>query len=228
MPAKSPVISVNKLAEFMFAKAGRQREILRDFKYPTEFKGMYYKEADESISRVLVNNLEDFSPITNQIASLEQITTDKIGTQRRITSNIDALDRFTGMVDDIDLKGATPSLGEHQPQKLTLHGVAISVRPQVLLKKQGKSGPLVGAVKLHFPRNYSLHAESAGIVSAILQEWCRIQFLGEAAAQGDMCCVIDVGSKKHFGGVKATAARLKDVDAVCQNIAALWPTISAS
>ena len=40
-PANDPRISVNKLAEYMGAKAARQRQILRDQKYPTDYKGMY-------------------------------------------------------------------------------------------------------------------------------------------------------------------------------------------
>ena len=223
--AKPPSISINKLAEFMFAGTSRQRQILKDCKYPTDFKGMYYKEADESISAAIASNLEDLSKITNQIAILEQMSPEKLGTQRRITSNIDALERFMGMVDDIDLKGSNPSHGTHAPQKLTFYGVSISVRPQVLLKGEGKKGPVVGALKLHFPRQYSLQDQSAGIVSAVLQEWCKACLPDDGLAQGDMCCVIDVGAKKVFPGVRATAARLKDVESACQNIAALWPTI---
>lgn len=225
MATKPPSISVNKLAEFMLARASRQREILKDCKYPTDFKGMYYKEADESISLALASNLEDLSRITNQIAALEQLTPEKLGTQRRVNSNIDALEGFMAMVDNIDLKGADPSLGEHAPQKLTFHCVNVSVRPQILLRKQGKSGPLVGAIKIHYPRAYALNQESAGIVSAVLQEWCRIGLADQGTAQGDMCCVLDVGSRQVFPGVKATTARLRDVESACQNIAALWSSI---
>jgi hypothetical protein len=39
------------------------------------------------------------------------------------------------------------------------------------------------------------------------------------------CQVIDVASEKVIKGVKATKARLNDIGAECQNIAALWPTI---
>ena len=225
MADKQPGISVNKLAEFMTARASRQREILRDCKYPTEFKGMYYKEADESITRALANNLEDLSTISNQIAALEQLNPEKLGTQRRINSNIDALEGFMGMVDDIDIKGANPSYGEHAPQKLTFHGVKVSVRPQIILKKAGKSGSLVGGVKLHYPRAFALDEEAAGIVSATVQEWCRITLADDGLAQGDMCCVIDVGSRRVFPGVKSTTRRLKEVESACENIAALWPSI---
>lgn len=223
---KAPAISANKLAEFMFAKAARQREILRDCKYPTEFKGMYYKEADESIAQALASNLENLSIISNQIAALEQRNSEKLGTQRRINSNIDALESFLTIVDGIELGGADLSLGEHAPQKLVFHGVAVSVRPQIIMKKKGKSGDLVGAIKLHHSRGYPHNEESAGIMSAVMQEWLKATVGTAGIPQGDMCFVIDTGVKKVFKGVKATTARMKDVTAACQNIAGLWPTIT--
>ena len=52
---------------------------------------MYYKEATEAISTCLASNLENISVIDRAIMSLEQQSPEKIGTQRRIASNIDAL-----------------------------------------------------------------------------------------------------------------------------------------
>jgi hypothetical protein len=225
-PNKVPRISVNKLCEFMTAKAARQRQILRDQKYPTEFKGVYYKESSEAIAVSVASNLENLKPVENAIKLLAQKTPDKIGTQRRIAANLDALETFLLMLDDIDLKGATPKLGDQSPPRLTIHGVEISVRPEVLLSAKGKSDALlVGAVKLHFPRTFSLNDDSAGYVSTILQEWSKAHLADDGAVNGSLCPVIDVGSQKVYPGVKATTARMKDVDAICQNIAALWPTI---
>jgi hypothetical protein len=116
--ANQPRISVNKLAEFITAKAARQRQILRDQKFPQDFKGMYYKEASEAIALCISSNLEKTGILTQAILNLEQQTSAKIGTQRRIDSNIDALETFQTMLDEIDLKGATPSLGEHAPPSL--------------------------------------------------------------------------------------------------------------
>lgn len=225
MTTKPPSISANKLAEFIFAGPARQRQILKDQKFPTEFKGMYYREAAESISRVIAGNLEDLSPLENQKDILEQVVTDKVGTQRRIDANIDAIEAFDLILDDIKLAGATPSLASHAPEKLTIQGVKISVRPDVLLAKPGKSGMLIGGVKLHFPRNYALGDDGAAIVSALINEWCRQCRPDDGTPAGELCMVIDVGSRKAHPGVKATAARMKAVDAACQNIAALWPTI---
>jgi hypothetical protein len=79
--ANNPRLSVNKLAEFIDAKAARQRQILRDQKFPSEFKGMYYKEATEAISICIASNLENTSIIERTIATLDQQKPDKIGTQ---------------------------------------------------------------------------------------------------------------------------------------------------
>src|SRR5688572_25506176 len=102
-PANLPRISVNKLAEFIGARPARQRQILRDQKYPGDFKGMYYKEAAEAVSTCIASNLENTEVLDRAIRLLEQKTSEKIGTQRRISANIDALESFRLMLDDIDL-----------------------------------------------------------------------------------------------------------------------------
>jgi hypothetical protein len=223
----TPRISVNKLAEFMGAKGARQRQILHDQKYPTDYKGMYHKEAAEAIARVIANGLEDMSPVDNAVNLLNQAKPEKIGTQRRVSANLDALDTFKLMLDKIEsrVKGLTLSLGGQSPPRLTIHGVDVSVRPEIIVHGTGKSGRLCGALKIHFPRTFPLSADSAGNVSAVLQEWCKSYMPDDGNVAAAFCFVIDVGSQEVYDGAKATVARMKNVRADCQNIAALWPTI---
>jgi hypothetical protein len=224
---KDPRISVNKLAEYVGAKGARQRQILRDQKFPS-ISGMYYAEASTAVAACLASNMEDTSMIARAIRILEQKTPDKAGAMRRITANIDALEAFEAMLDDIDLKQGTPELGEHRPEKLTMHGVEISVRPDIVLRGNGKSGKqLVGAVKVHFSRTFPMTDASAGYVAAVLQRYSEDKLIdGNEVVGSDYCFVIDVGSGNACKPVKATAARLKDIEAECRNIAALWPTIT--
>lgn len=229
MPIKGPELSVNKLAEYVCCRAGRQRRILHERKYPDpEFStGMFHREAADAVTKYLADGCIDASPITAKLAALGQLKPDKIGTARRINANIDALDRFADMLDEIDFQGATPSLGAHSPPKLTFHGVKVSVRPEIILRAQGPKGqPLVGAVKLHFTKTHCHDGESAGYVSAAVQEYLRCHLIqGDEVVASHLCPVIDIGSGQVFPGVKATAKRLKDIEAECQNIQALWPTI---
>ncbi|HEV7278374.1 MAG TPA: hypothetical protein VGN80_19005 [Devosiaceae bacterium] len=223
-----PSISVNKLGEYIVSRGARQRKILHDRKYPDpEFNmGMYHREAAEAVALYLVGGAVDTSPIDKALHALEQLTPEKIGTARRINANIDALERFNGMLDDIDLMGAEPELGAHSPAKLTYHGVEISVRPEVVLRATAKGKAQVGAFKLHFSKSHPHSKESAGYVSAALNEYCRLHVASyDGIVNPAFCQLIDVASGTVFPGVKSTKARLNDIGAECQNISALWPTI---
>lgn len=223
-----PTISVNKLGEYILSKAAQQRRILRDRKYPDPdfHKGMYHREASAAVSRYIVDGAIDTSPLDNALHALEQLTPKKVGTARRINSNIDALERFNTMLDDIDLSGADPEIGAHAPPKLTFFNVEISVRPEIILRSTVKGKSYVGALKLHFSKTHPHTKESAGFVSAAVNEYCKHHLAGpDDIVNASFCQVIDVASGNVFPGVKATKQRLSDIEAECQNIAALWPTI---
>jgi hypothetical protein len=228
MSVKQPRISVNKLAEYMVSKAARQRKLLKDRKYPDEdFSiGMYHREAVEAVSRYLASDQLSTDGIDNQIAIIKQQEPASIGAQRRLTSNIEAMERFLGMLDDFDFKDAEPELGAHSPPKLTFHGVEISVRPEIILRGKLKGKKVVGGVKLHFPKGFEMTTETAGYVSAATQEYCKRHIAGDdEVVYHEYCQVFDVGSGQVFAGVKATKARLKDIEDTCQNIAAIWASI---
>jgi hypothetical protein len=172
--------------------------------------------------------MEKTDVIDRSIKILEQRKPEKIGTQRRVAANIDALERFRDMLDSIDLFGCDPAIGSHSPPKLVIRNVEVSVRPEIILRGSGKTGKLVGAVKLYFPVTYPLDDASSGYISTILQEWCNVHVQDDGSTHGLYCFAIDVGTGRQWPGVRATSARLKDVEAACQNIAALWPTIDAA
>lgn len=227
--AKGPAISVNKLAEYMVSKALRQRNILHDRKYPDEefSKGMYHKECAEAVSQYISNGCIDQSPIDKAILILKQQNPEKIGTARRINANIDALESFQEMLDDIDLYGGEPSLGGNNCHPLLIHGVEVSIRPEIILRGSGKkSKKYVGAIKLHFSKTFPLNTDAAGYISALLQEYCEIDLKqNDEVVNPEYCFVIDIGSKTVFKGVKSIAARKKDIEAECKNISGLWPSI---
>ncbi|SMF04710.1 hypothetical protein SAMN06265365_106169 [Tistlia consotensis] len=95
-----------------------------------------------------------------------------------------------------------------------------------MLRGTGKGGKsLVGAVKVHYSKTRPLNEESAGYVSAIVQQYCTETMPDDGEAYAPYCFVIDLGSMRVYPGVKSTVQRMKDVEAECRNIAGLWPTI---
>lgn len=228
MSLNQPRISVNKLAEYMVSKAARQRRLLKDRKYPDpDFQmGMYHREASEAVARYLVSDQISTAPIDNQISIIKQQTPGAIGTQRRLNSNIEAMERFLDMLDDFSFGDAEAEHGEHAPQKLVFHGVEVSVRPEIVLRGTVKGKPVVGAVKLHFAKGFEMDEETAGYVSAAVQEYCDRHLTGDGAKVNPAYCqVFDIGSGKIFPGVKSTKSRLRDIEDTCRNIADIWPNL---
>lgn len=223
-----PSITVNKLGEYVVSRGNRQREILKDRKFPQDFKGMYHKEAAEAVSLCLASGLEDLSVLTRVRRALEQRTSEKVGTQRRINSNIDAIEAFDSLLDSIDFFGGSPELGPHSAPKMVRHSVQISVRPEIVLRGAAPrtKKPVIGALKVHFSRTRPLNEESAGYVSAIVQEWCREHLATTEEVYAPYCFVIDLGSHRVYPGMRSIVQRMKDVEAECRNIPALWESIT--
>ncbi len=218
----SPRISVNKLGEYITSKANRQRNILYDQKYPADYITAYYKDAEEAISLFIAKGMADLSILENRIQSLGQEKAEKIWQQRRALGNIDAIETFMNIMDDLDLDGAAPALGGHQPPKLMIRNVEVSVRPEVTLVRKG----LVGGIKLHFPKTSPLSADSAGYITATTQMFCDAHLASQGAADHRLCSVVDLASGAVYAGAKAIKQRKKDIDAACDQIFNLWPTIN--
>lgn len=185
----------------------------------------YYREAQEAVASCIASELDDVTAVERQIEILNQQTPDTVGTQRRIASNVDALEAFLEMLDDINLQGAVPELGANEAPKLRVRNVDISVRPEIILRMENRTGPLVGAMKIHFPKTNPLDERSAGYASAVLQEWTTVNMPDDGNPSGPLCCVLDIGSQQFYEGVRATRQRMRDIEDACATIAALWPTI---
>lgn len=224
-----PTISVNKLAESIVSKAAKKRKILKDRKYPDpDFTmGAYHREAEEAIQMYLGSGAMDTGPLDTALNILNQKAPEKIGTIRRINSNVGSIERFLEMLDDVDLKGGNPEIGSNNPPKLQIHNVSVSVRPEIILRGTGPKGvSCLGAIKLHMSSSDNFTEEAAGYVSTLVQEFVRQHHLKDGEiVNPNYCQVIDVGNGIVYPGVKATAQRMKDIEAECQNIFGLWPTI---
>ncbi len=221
-----PRISVNKMAQYVTSRATRQNQILRTAKFPPDYITAYYREAAEAVARFLASDMTDFAILDNAQNALSQKAATNVYETRRIGGNIDALETFAGMLDDINFGGATPALGATTAPHLTIKGVSISVRPEVTLHLQKKGEGLVGGIKLHFVKTEPLDAEQAGYITAMMCGYCKDHLWQKGAALPDHCMVIDLASAQVYPGVKSTKARMKEVENACGQIASLWPSVT--
>ena len=219
----TPRISVNKLGEYLVVGPGRRHKILHDAKFPSDFIRPIYRTATDVISSFIAGGLSDIAALERAMEALGNESPNTVWDQRRINSNIDALETFSNMIDAIDLRGAAAQLGPHQSDHLTRSGVAVSVRPEIILRGTRRGQPVVGGLKLHFPKANPLGAQAASFVSAALA--AHLQETQSDAVDPTLCSVVDVSSAAFFAGPSATRQRLRAVDDGCAEIAARWPTI---
>jgi len=223
---EGPRISVNKLGEYITSKAARQRSILYNQKFPPDYVTPFYDDATEAISQFIAGGMEKPSILESRINVLGQTPINTPWQQRRMLGNIEAIETFMGMMDDLDLSGLTYRLGSHSPPKMPIRNVEVSVRPEVILSRSSaKAGKQVGALKLHFPKTNPLSEEAAGYISAISARFCDTHLPDEGEPDSRLCFVLDLASANLHPGVKSVRQRLKDADAACEQIFNLWDTI---
>ena len=85
-----------------------------------------------------------------------------------------------------------------------------------------------GRYESALPEDFSIELRFAGVISAILQRYtrdCLVKDKEESFAP--YCSVVDVGSRRFYEGVRATLNRMRDVEAECRNIVAIWNSIDS-
>lgn len=219
--APKPRLTANKLGEYLVVGPARRHRILYDAKFPNDAIRPYYTPASEAIAQFIAGGMVDLGILEKQATALGNVTPETIWHSRRVSGNIEALETFASMLDDIDLKGAGPSLGAHKTPAITYQGVDVSVRPEVILESKGS----VGAIKLHFPKSNPLNSAAAGFVSALAHEYCAQHLSGKGTANPKFCMVIDIASATFFPGPPSTKARVKEIAAGCAEVARSWPMI---
>jgi len=209
-------LSLKGFADFMNAGAAKQRTILRQYKYPDEdearAKIIYYREARDRIC-AYHKACEHPDWFETQAAGLAILAASSGKHARsRLNHNARALlqyrehfaERKYQVLDEVVLRY---SVGE----------VTISVVPDLHVIEDGSEK----IIKLEFSKNQPLD-RFVKIVS-------QVMFQSAADAGLDLpsssVLYMDVPRNKTYKGARAKARLIRDVEATCRNISALWPSI---
>lgn len=216
-----PRISVSKLGEYLRATPRRRRSIVADQKNPKDFIVIWYREARQAVVECLLND-GDLDRLREAHLLLEDelaIVRDDSHHARRIQVSLEAIDAFADSMREhalttLDLE-PTPPIDE----QMVLGGVRISVRPDFLVRTSRG----VGAVFLYFNKSHPLSEVTGAYVAALIHKFVRDHLGDEGKADRSACQVIDVMQGEVYVAPKSFKNRLKDVEAACLEIAAVWP-----
>lgn len=220
-----PRISVNKLGEYLVqADSARRRRIIQDQKQPIGRIVSAYREARDAIVQVLSGA---GGPTLLQRAT--QLAGDRSGTPKAVTNRLNsalALEKFVDVLNALP-DGVVYVAPPRRPPALVIAGVDVSVAPDLLVHGAGASGPTVGALKLHFPKDdeRALGANGSQFVAVLLHRWLLANPVGARRAAPDLCLSVDVFRQTVHCAPRAQQRRLERIEDGCEEIAARWPRL---
>lgn len=214
-------ISLNKLGEYLTATPSRRRRIVEDQKAPKTFIAARYGDAREEIVGYLSEGMADDEGMLAAAHRLRNVNEGSDFFKQDKLASADAIENFLDVSEKIDLDGtAVIPVDKKESSQFEVAGVAISVRPEVILTNP-KTGRPIGAVKLHFPKTNPLSELAAEYVATGLRVYLE-QHYPDAKINPKKCSVVDVSTGVVVSAPRAIKRKMDDVVAACEEISARW------
>ena len=209
-------LSLKSLADYITANHARQRKILRDCKYPdtdeASAKIWYYREARDAVTGFHRGGHEQqwLLDRADNLRVLTQSTTGPV--KKRLQHNARAIQQYATNCSD------RVCTVEHE---LRLHidfgHVRITARPDLHITERSKTR----VIKLEF----GVDAPAPDEIKIISQGLYEAAKGVLPAITNRSVIYLDVPrSLEHFGA-RAGSRTLREMEAACQNIEAVWPTL---
>lgn len=220
---KTPRLGVNGLAKYVSATARQRQTILRDEKYPSDFKAVYYREAIREIQRHLTVPESDPTDLLDAAKRVAAQPGDEANERTRRNSNAAALRSFAKIAGVVEFDKLVPKKGPQQGA-LMVEDVKVSVRPEVLLKGVHRKEDCAGGVKLYLSKSTPLTDDGAGVAAALLKRHCE-GLNGSCKHHNRHIIVVDVFAEKVHTAPKSVVSKGHELTAICREIAQRWPSI---
>jgi hypothetical protein len=216
---ESARISVSKMGEYVVASPSRRRSIEREQKRPRDVIVARYREVYPAVVRYLAGhaNAGDLAALADELEAM-QAGSDWQAQDNALSA--EALDAFVSMTSKLNLVNYTVSAGDFDPSSIQFRGVSISVRPEIrLTTNSGRTG----ALKLYLSKSHPLPPE-AGLAAATLVHALLRDGLELLDSRSSDCMLVDVFAGRIYVAPSNFKARMRDVDAACEEISRAWAT----
>jgi hypothetical protein len=208
-------IGLKGLAKFIASSPAAQRKVLRDYKYPKregEAQALYYRDARLLIRRNHSRgNPEGWLSARSQELSLKA-QTESGASALRARHNARALREYNQSWGN----KAFEILGDLS-LSLSYSGVIISIYPDLHVREAG----VERIIKLEFA------SRPAGDV--VIRIMSQAMFEAASAAGLNLrsadILLVDVPRKTVYRGARMRSRTAKDIEAACQTIADIWPSL---
>lgn len=211
-------LKAKAIADFMIANALEQRKILHAYKYPDDPGNtpriQYYREARAAI-RDFYRRSRPATWLTGRAQHLRSRVASGPSGATRLEKNAQAIEHFAQHYLREQLLYQGPLA-----LSLRIRGIQVDVTPDLyVVKRQRKK-----LISLEFATGLSSqeHAARFRIVGHIMLEAARHKGMG--VTKSDVLCYEVATGKQHRNSASGVRI-MKQLNAVCQNIKGIWPTL---
>lgn len=215
---RDPRISINQLGAYMVANATGRRRTIRDQKYPPTYMVIYYSGALKPILSYYTDPAHTLDEVSAELERLESLPAASESEDTRNKSCAEALAAFLDLSDELDLSEYEIRRGDDDPPKISIEGVEVSVRPDLLLIRNNR---LVGSVKFYFKKGQHLEKAAAEVVGTLQHQYLEEVYEAEPPSHRD-CFTVDVFAGKAFRAPRSFRRRRSDIAAACDEIRLRW------
>lgn len=221
LAARSPRISINKLAEYIEATSPRHKQIVLDAKYPENFKTTRYKVARDAAKAYLISHGND-TIIDKAVTILNAAKTSSTFQEQDKRLSLESLQSLCGC-DLSRFKDCNISTHDNENELINIHGLDISVNPDLIIKKDTKKGILMGALKIHLSKNNVLSTESQKIVGVMLYKYtCDYLATHKEFPAQELCVSMDLFAQTFESCPASFKQRMTRIEAACEEILLWW------
>lgn len=229
----TPRISANQLAEYALASPARRQVILRNAKYAPTFLVVRYGEARSSVCDYLTDGSRSVSNLHTAEAGLKAAAASAGTTFKENDAllSAEAVASFASFVSDpkqypnaFSKLMFAPLVG-NMP-KLKLSEVSVSVQIDLVSKNMAKD--LCGGVLLQTSKAISAKSwrdEHSLYVSSLIWMASTKFLTGHGTVDRNLCYAVDIFGKKVTKAPTSYKTRVKNLEAACSEIAAMWDAI---
>lgn len=216
---EKPRFSVNKLGEYLTAKATRRKKLIEEQKYPNQFAQTVYKIAREAIIRYIIKDYDESILIKaeKEIKDAVSITDLDRDNSLLILKQI----RSHSLPDLTAYKKTRYSL---KTSSINIKGLEISICPDIIIRKGNK----VGGLKIHIIKteNQRLTKEAGQAVSVLLNQYISSNIAADdEVVDLKLCISYDCFNDSHTIAPSAVKRRLEEIETACEEIVLRWDSI---
>ncbi|MCE8008589.1 hypothetical protein [Aestuariivita sp.] len=228
-----PRISANQLSEYALASPSRRQAILRNAKYAPTFLVVRYSEARSSVCDYLLNGTRPVAMLHKAEAELKAVAA-SLGSKFKENDALlsaEAIASFAAFSSDpkqmpkaFSKLTFAPLVG-YMP-KLPLSGVEVSVQIDLVSKNVAKD--TCGGVLLQTSKTISAKSwrDEHSLYATSLIWMASAQHLkGHGEVDRNLCYAIDLFGKRAIKAPASYKTRVKNLEAACGEIAAMWDSI---